>query len=570
VNDCDVVIVGSGPGGATAAHTLTEAGRSVIVLEKGPNRLLSLDPPFGLLPHLSNDELKFMRRHFLGPDPWLEPRTFRRTEADGDRLFTGSVNNLPSGVGGGGFHADAKLPRFQAQDFRVRSDLGPVEGADVVDWPLGYDELEPYYAEAERVIGVAGEEGNPYAEWRSSPFPMPPGPDMYGAVISSEAARRLGYHPYRAPTGVNSVEYDGRPACNNCGHCGEYGCPIDAKGDPVGPLRRALRTGRCEIRPDAHVRRIALDATGRRARGVRYLDADGDEHEVRAGAVVVAGGAFETPRLLLRSEIGGSSGLVGRNLMFHYQTFVVGSFPFPLFGHRGRAVTHLHDDHIAQTPESRRHAREHDLPWIRGGIVEHGAAAGPILEAVHLPPGELHTELMLKSLMRERLWVFTMQGEDLPQPQNRVDLDPRVVDVWGEPAGRVTYAPHRHELVCSDYIAPQLESIMREAGAEWTVTSTSPPRTPGGAGELGDAPGSHHVMGTGRMGGDASTSVCDPWQRLWDVDNLVIADSSVFPTSAGYGPTLTLVALAIRAARELAGLEPLRSRPGTDQAAALR
>jgi gluconate 2-dehydrogenase alpha chain len=177
---------------------------------------------------------------------------------------------------------------------------------------------------------------------------------------------------------------------------------------------------------------------------------------------------------------------------------------------------------------------------------------------------------MVKSLMRERLWVFTMQGEDLPQLQNRVDLDPHVVDVWGEPAGRVTYAPHRHELVCSDYVAPQLEAIMRDAGAEWTVTSTSPPRRLGGAGELGDAPGSHHVMGTCRMGADATTSVCDPWQRLWDVENVVIADSSVFPTSAGYGPTLTLVALAIRAARELAGLEPLRSRPGAGLGGALR
>src|SRR5262249_29221554 len=119
--DCDAVIVGSGPAGATCAQVLTAAGWSVILLEKGRNHLLSLDPPFEPLGHLSSDELKLLRRHFLGPDPWLEPRTFRHHEDDGDRLFTGDVNNLPSTVGGGGVHADGKLPRFREVDFRTRS-----------------------------------------------------------------------------------------------------------------------------------------------------------------------------------------------------------------------------------------------------------------------------------------------------------------------------------------------------------------------------------------------------------------------------------------------------------------
>ena len=561
MTDCDAVVVGSGPGGATAAHVLAEAGWSVLVLEKGPNRLLALEPPFGPLGQVSNDELKFAFRHFLGPDPFLEPRTYRRDPSDGDRLMTGEVNNLPSGIGGGGFHADGKLPRFREVDFRAQSELGPIDGSDVVDWPLDYDALEPYYAEAERLIGVAGEaDANPLAAWRSGPYPMPPGPDMYGAALSSAAATKLGYHPYRAPTGANSVEYDGRPACNNCGFCGMFGCPIDAKGDPVAPLRHALRTGRCEIRPHAYVTEIALDSTGRRARGVRYLDTiSGEAREVSARHVVLAGGAFETPRLLLRSGVANSSDLVGRFLMFHFQTMVVGSFPFRLHGHRGRSVSHIHDDHMLVTPESRRAARAADLPYFRGGIVEHGAAAGPVMEAVHLPPGELHAQLMVESTMRDRMWVFTVQGEDLPQATNRVDLDPTVRDVWGRAAGRVTYAPHRHELAASAFVAPQLEAIMQEAGAEWTVTATSPPIDGGSAGALGAAPASRHVMGTCRMGIDARTSVVDPWSRFHDVENIVCADSSVFPTSAGYGPTLTLVALALRACRALAGLEPLRS-----------
>jgi gluconate 2-dehydrogenase alpha chain len=562
VPDVDAVVIGSGPAGATAADVFTSAGWSVVVLEKGRNHLLSLDAPFEPLGHVSNDELKFMRRHFLGPDPFLEPRTYRNRESDGDRLFAGDVNNLPSTVGGGGFHADGKLPRFRAVDFKAKSELGPIDGADVVDWPFEYDDIEPYYAEAERLVGVAGLAGaNPFAEWRSGPYPMPPGPDMYGAVLSTEAATRLGYHPYPAPTGVNSVPYDGRPACNNCGYCGYYGCPIDAKGDPVAPLRRALRTGRCDVRPESFVTDVLLDATGTRARGVRYLDAQMEPHELSANVVVLAAGAFESPRLLLRCGVGNSSGLVGRYLMFHFQTFVVGSFPFRLHAHKGRSVTHLHDDHMIVDDDVRKHAREHGLPYFRTGIVEHGGAGGPVLEAVHLPPGELHTRLMLESQMRDRMWVFTVQGEDVPQATNRVDLDPTVKDVFGTPAGRATYDPHRHEIVGSQYYAPKLQEIMKAAGADWTIVAHSPP-LPGEIGEgsaLGQASASRHIMGTLRMGTDPTASVVDPWQRLWDVENVVCTDSSVFPTSTGYGPTLTLVALAIRACRNVAGLPPLTS-----------
>ena len=429
--------------------------------------------------------------------------------------MVGSVNALPSTVGGGGVHADSKLPRLREDDFRLRSALGPIDGADVVDWPLSYADLEPYYAEAERLVGVAGEETNPFAAWRSGPFPMPPGPDMFGAVLSMSASERAGLHPYRAPTGANSEPYDGRPACINCGFCGGFGCPVEAKGDPVALLRRALQTGRCELRPESHVVEVALDGTGRQATGVRYLDADGAPQEVTARYVVLAAGAFETPRLLLRQGIANSSGLIGRNLMYHFQTFAVGAFPFRMHGMRGRTVTGAHDDHIVGDPAQQRSARDAGLPWIRGGLVEHGGAGQPIQEGLVYGPGPHHARSMRDSSLRERLWVFTMQGEDLAQPSNRIDLDPSVRDAWGFPAGRVTYSPHRHELVASGHAGPILEGVFRDAGAEWTVTATSPPQGDDAPeNPLGMAPASYHIMGTCRMGADREHQRSRPRRAL--------------------------------------------------------
>ncbi len=537
--ECDAVIVGSGPGGSTVAEVLTAAGWSVVMLEKGRNHLIDTEAPYAARHHFSNDEVGALRRHMLGPDPMLEPRVYRDT--------VGEVNNLPSTVGGGGVHADAKLPRFREEDFALRSERGPIDEASVQDWPFGYDELEAHYTAVEKSFGVAGEETNPFAVKRDVPFPMPPGPDMPFALVSGAAAQRLGLHPYRAPTGANSEVYDGRPACTDCGFCGGYGCPIHAKGDPIAALQRSLQTGRLDLRSDAYVTSIVLDESGRQATGVRYLDLrsypDPPTVEVRARYVIVAGGAFETPRLLLRCGLGGD--LVGRYLTYHYQTFTVGIFDRDTGGERGRSVTHLHDDLMIDTPEMRAVARAANLPWVRGGTTEHGAGRGPIDEALTYGRGDAHTASMLDSALRRRLWAFTMQGEDLPQATNRIELDTSVKDAWGFPAGWVTYAPHRHELVASVHAAALHERVMTEAGATAAFSATSP--------RDDEPPESRHVMGTARMGSDSSTSVVSPEQRLWDVDNVLVCDSSVFVTSAGYNPTLTLAALAHRAATLLVG-----------------
>lgn len=548
----DAVVIGSGPGGSTAADVLTRAGWSVVIIEKGRNHLLNPADLTRPASDYSNDELKFVERHFLGPDPFLEPRTFRTGPEEGDHSHVGEVNSIPSSVGGGGTHADGKTPRFREVDFAMRSEFGPQPGADVADWPLTYADLEPWYGLVERAIGVAGTDGaNPFAAWRSSPFPMPSGAPMYGATVSSAAAERLGFHPYPAPTAANSVPYDGRPACNNCGFCAFLGCPIHAKGDPVALLTRTMATGRAELWPETFVSRIRV--SGRRATGVDYIGPDGVERSMDARHVIVAGGAVETPRLLLLSGLGGD--LVGRYLMVHYQTIVVGIMPFDVHAERGRAVTHVHDDAMIPDEPSVAAARDAGLPWLRGGLVEHGGGGLPVREAKIYPWGSKHASLMRESPMRRHLWAFIMQGEDLPYATNAVDLDPTVRDVRGFPSPRITYRGGRHELAASEHHGPRLEAILTEMGATWT-TRTSSPGTSYHGPERTMAPESRHVMGTTRMGSDPATSVVDPYGRIHGLDNVVVADSSVFPTSSGYGPTLTLVALAARAAGALAGVGP--------------
>ena len=549
----DAIIIGSGPGGSTAAEVLTRAGWSVVIMEKGRNHLLDPHDLTRPAADYSNDEIKFMTRHFLGPDPLVEPRAFRRSADEGEHTHVGEVNSIPSTVGGGGTHADGKVPRFREEDFALLSTYGPQRDANVADWPLTYDELEPYYAEVEKAIGVAGRAGaNPFAAWRSGPYPMPPGAPMYGALLSSAAATRVGLHPYEAPTAANSIAYGGRPACNNCGFCAFFGCPVHAKGDPVALLTATMATGRAELMAETYVSRIRIE--GRRAAGVDYVGPDGVERSMDARVVVVAGGAIETPRLLLMSGL--EHPALGRHLMVHFQTIAVGHFKdLRLHPYKGRSVTHVHDDAMVPDERSRAAADDADLPWIRGGLVEHAGGGFLIGEARHMPWGGAHAQAMRDATLSEHMWAFIMQGEDLAYPTNTVDLSPSIRDARGFPVARITYRPGRHELAASGHHGKILQGVLEEMGADWTILTSSPAVSDF---EMGTSPipESRHVIGTARMGDDPATSVVDRWGRVHTLDNVVIADSSVFATSAGYGPTLTLVALASRAAHHLAGTAP--------------
>jgi choline dehydrogenase-like flavoprotein len=576
-----VIVVGSGAGGSVAAWALRRAGHPVLILERGRNLIPGLGKRGGLGSRFGNDEVK-SGRFFENQDPVLEPRT-GRTQAEAaqgvDRSFVGDINDLPAVVGGGTIHWDAKVPRFWRQDFKGLSTHGPVPGANVADWPLTYDELAPYYDQVEARLGVQGDVRQiPASTLAQAPrkhqFPVPPNPPMYAGKLLQQGAATLGYTAYPFPMAVNSVEgHLGHARCNSCGYCSGFGCPINARGGAaVSFLHDALLAG-VELRPRSFVYRIDTTRDGRRARGVSYLDADGKRRTERADIVIVAGSAIETARLMLMSAtaahphgLANRSDQLGRNLMFHFFTLGVGFFADQVHAWRGPNTTFTIDDFVG--PYKGPEAQAAGLPYLKGGICETGGTLLLLQEAqlygaVPNGWGAAHKDLMRASPFRAHLAGMSMVGEDMPQEANRVDLDPKVRDVYGFPVPRVTRSPHKFEMVASAYYGPKLAAICQAAPGALsgqtvpvgTIADSGGPSADLAAGQAATA----HIMGTARMGADPRRSVVDAWGRAHEIDNLFLADGSVFASAGGFNPSNTIMALSLRMARHIAGAQA----PGT-------
>ncbi len=526
----DFVVVGSGASGGVIARELSQAGFSVVVLEQGP-RLTARD--------FEHDELKYWVLSGITNDPVTSPQTFRKDPAGtAARRPTGNSLVYARIVGGSSNHFTANYWRFRERDFHERSVLGAIAGTGFADWPIRYAELEPYYTKVEWQVGVSGLAGaSPFDPPRSKPYPMPPLPVKSSGVLFERGARKLGLHPFPAPMAIASQPFRGRQACVHCGFCMGFGCEAMAKSSALYTMiPEAEATGRCEIRPESYAIRVELDPRGR-AKGVAYFDRERREHLQKARAVVVSANGGETPRLLLNSACGrfpgglaNSSGLVGKYLMFNQGAAVHAVFEHELNEYKSVQVTRILHDFYDTDPKR---------GFYGGGGIDARMGPQPALWALasggDLPRWGADYKSRLEAFPRSM--ASTGHCTSLALETNSVSIDPVLKDAWGIPAIRVTYKDHPDDLATARFLQDRSVEIMQAAGAlqVWR-------------GAVREQTGGVHLLGTCRMGDDPATSVIDKYHRTHDVPNLFLCDGSSFVTSGRGQPTMTIQALAFRAA----------------------
>ncbi|HEV8153187.1 MAG TPA: GMC family oxidoreductase [Solirubrobacteraceae bacterium] len=525
--DYDAVVIGAGAGGGVAACVLAEAGHRVLLVDRGRS-LRRADLPRD---HLRN------ARVWTGLERQVDPPAAGNPRLVGDEVVLPTQqlwNGNAFAVGGGTRVYGAQAWRFSPEDFRMRSTYGE----PFTDWPIAYDDLEPYYDCVEWEMGVCGPDGGrPYDGPRRRGDPMPPLPPNAAQPVLERGARALGLATAAVPLLINSVPSGGRPACIRCGTCVGFACHADAKnGTDATAIPRALATGNCDLLTGAAA--VRLLTRGPAVTGVRLATAGGPR-TVAARHVVVSAGAIETARLLLVSDVGTAHDQVGRYLQGHAYAGAAGLFDEVVQDCAGPGPS------IATTD-----LRHHNPGVLGGGILVNEFVPIPVeaylkLTALEVVPawGRAGADALRTAYPRTQFVVGPIQ--EVPSAASRVTVEPGLTDANGMAAVRLEAdRPDPHDRHAAAFLGERAEAWLRASGAHTTRSLVwALPRGPSAI---------QHQAGTCRMGGDPRESVTDPWGSVWGHDGVTVADASLHVTNGGVNPVLTILALAWRVAERLA------------------
>jgi choline dehydrogenase-like flavoprotein len=536
--EVDFVVIGSGAAGGIMAKQLSQAGFSVVVLEQGGWGKYGRDHEYNKDEWLNRN---LSREDRLLSDPTRQRNTFRRNDKEKAVQGTHSYGCV---VGGGTVTYGGSSWRHLPYEFNeLSSDPTIPSGTGMADWPITYEEIEPYYVQAEWEMGMSGLRVNsPFVAPMSKDYPVPPVPLKSSGALFNVAAKKLGLTVVPGPLAIITRPYMGRAACVNCGICSGYGCHVRARSSSaVTVLPIAQKTGRCEIRANSYVREISTDNSGR-VTGVIYFDGQKREIQQRAKAVVLSANASESARLLLLSKsarfpngLANSNGIVGKYLMLGGGGGAQALFEHPLNEYKGVISGAGIVDFVPSDPKR---------GFYGGGRLTARGYQTPLTLGLNgLSPGAPRWGAGYKKALREEanhrmnINCFVTQ---MPLETNYVDLDPDMKDEWGLPAMRITSTSHPDDIKNMEFFRQKSVEILEAAGA--TKVWSSP---------VSDSRGGAHNRGTCRMGNDPKTSVVDKYHRAHDVPNLFIVDGSNLVTGGRNHPTMTIQALAYRAAEHL-------------------